>query len=118
MSTVRGLRMFAEGTPDSHQERKWTRQGHDPAEFAGLRERERAGWLRAQDGNTDMGEIDAVVSGVRCPVHDAARGEACPGEPGVCEARVRKWVLARGQRTARSKQRAAVRRKDRAPVMS
>lgn len=114
LSTARGRRMAAEGTPASHQERKWTRQGHDPAEFAGLRERERAGRCRAQDGNTDVDEVELVITGVRCPVHDAERGVRCPGEPGVCEARARKWILARGQRIARGKQRRAGHRKDRA----
>jgi hypothetical protein len=117
LSTARGRRLLAEGTPDSHQERKWTWQGHDPAEFAELRERERAGRLRAHEGNTDMADvtvINAVVEGVSCPVHGAERGSRCPGEPGVCKPRARKWILARGQRIVRRKQRASGRRKDRA----
>ena len=113
LSTARGRRMAAEGTPASHQERKWIRQGHDPAEFPVLREREQAGRLRAQDGNTGVGEVNWVISGVRCPVHGAERGTRCPGERGVCKPRVRKWMKARDQKITRAKQRRTGQRKDR-----
>ena len=113
--TAHGMRMIAEGTPDSHQVRKWARQGHGPEMFAELRAREVAGLLAAKDGNTDMGEISLVIAGVRCPVHGADRGTECPGDPGVCRPRVRKWMRARDQKITRAKQRqAAARRKEQA----
>ena len=113
LRTARGRRMVAEGTPASHQERKWAWQGHDPSEFPELRERERAGRLRQRAGNTDMDEkvmvIDAATGGVRCPVHDAARGVRCPGPHSACEARVRKWMQAQRQQAARQHRVAAAR---------
>ena len=101
LRTVRGLRLFAEGTPDSHQERKWSWQGHDPAEFADLWERERSS--RSQDDGTD--EAAMVIADVRCPVHGAGRGTSCPGSPGVCKPRVQKWIKARDQKIAKVQQR-------------
>ena len=110
LSTVRGLRLFAEHTPDSHQERKWSRQGHSPpsSRICGS---ERAGRMAALAGNRDVDQIAVVVSDVSCPVHGAERGDACPGQPGVCKPRVRKWMLARDQKITRGKQRRAGHRK-------
>lgn len=104
LRSVRGLRLFAEGTPDSHQERKWAWQGHDPSEFAELWERERGGRASRAQG-ADTGEISMVIADVRCPVHGAERGAQCPEEPGVCKPRVQKWVKARDQKITRVQQR-------------
>lgn len=59
-----GRRLLKAGTPPSHQERMWTRQGHAPHEFPGLLAKQRPGWDEDKPGKPAR--------------RSAARGECTP----------------------------------------
>jgi hypothetical protein len=64
----RGKALRNAGTPPSHQERMWSRQGHDESEFPALLARQKPGW---EDGNMSR-------SGKSSSRHPGPRGGCTP----------------------------------------
>jgi hypothetical protein len=52
--TGAGRRLRAQGTPPSHTERMWLRQGHDPVEFPALRAGLKPGEYQAKGGSIEV----------------------------------------------------------------
>ena len=68
-----GRRLRAEGSPPSHQERMWLRQGHDPAEFDALRGRQVPGDHQDRGKNTQVSGGGVYANG---KVHAAGSAAA------------------------------------------
>ena len=72
-----GRRLRAEGTPPSHQERMWLRQGHDPADFDSLRGKQKPGEYPAKGKNMQ------VSGGVYVKGKKRAEGSAAASGYGI-----------------------------------